>query len=94
MRAKRPRANGNRGENDPGWNDPGGGGGQTGSGAKRPGTYTVTGWQGFVDIHMSSGMSIDFEVAGENWKVAGKLMWMASSVPFTARGLGPPEALG
>jgi hypothetical protein len=26
MRAKRPRANGNRGENDPGWNDPGGGG--------------------------------------------------------------------
>ena len=36
-------------------------------------------------------MSIDFEVAGENWKVAGKLIRMAKKKnvpPFTAGGLG------
>jgi hypothetical protein len=32
------------------------------------------------DKGAASGMSIDFEVAGENWKVAGKLM-LPSTVP-------------
>ena len=41
-------------------------------------------------MYMYTGMSIDFEVAGENWKVAGKLM-RACSAPLTARGLGAAE---
>ena len=41
------------------------------------------------------GMSIDFEVAGENWKVAGKLMRpYATPSALYSQCSRPPEALG
>jgi hypothetical protein len=51
-------------------------------------------WWRRAFLFSQSGMSIDFEVAGENWKVAGKLMRTAqppSSLPFMARGLGTTQ---
>jgi hypothetical protein len=38
-------------------------------------------------------MSIDFEIAGENWKVAGKLLSAACRAPSTAWGLGAAQGL-
>ena len=43
---------------------------------------------------VTAGMSIDFEVAGENWKVAGKLMRTLYGRGSGGRLLRPPEALG
>ena len=40
-----------------------------------------------------AGMSIDFEIAGEHWKVAGKLLSAACRAPSTAGGLGATQGL-